>query len=113
MSVACRAGMTPFQFWDLTPRELQVAAYGLEETEKAKWEQIRWAAYYAVTPYAKKGFKPDQIWLPIDAAKDAEFKTHGKVERLDRKQLAETWKKSGFKLSEEKLDSIFKADEKK
>lgn len=99
--------MTPFQFWELTPRELQVAAHALEQREQVEWERIRWAAYYAVTPYAKKGFKPDQIWLPIDAAKDAAFKTHGKVERLDKKQLVETWKKAGFKISDEQLDRIY------
>lgn len=96
------------QFWDITPRELQVASHALEESEKSKWERVRWAAYYAVTPYAKKGFKPDQIWLPIDAQADTAFKTHGKVERLDREQLEDTWKKAGFKLSDEQLDRIFK-----
>jgi hypothetical protein len=107
MAVACRAGMTPFQFWDLTPRELQVAAHALEETEKAKYNRMRWGLYYQLTPYAKKGFKPSQIWLPIDAQADAAFETHGKVERLDRHQLAETWKKAGFKLSDEQLERIY------
>lgn len=107
MEIACgMLGYTPQIFWDITPRELQNAIEGYRKKQNEEWERVRWSSFYSVVPWVK-GFKPEKVWLPIDAEKDAEFTTHGEVKRIGRDDLKEVWKRSGFEISESELDRIY------
>ena len=90
----------------MTQRELLLANEGYRSRAKEEWERVRLLAFYATAPYAKKGFTPESIWIPGDESKEIQPTDKSKRIYLGREKIREAYLKSGFEISEEKLDKI-------
>ena len=69
-------------------------------------ELARAVAYYSAAPMAGKSFKYSDVIMPGDKQKPVIV---GEMKKLTREGLKERYKKSGFEISEEALDNIFKS----
>jgi hypothetical protein len=67
-------GLTPFDFYRMTPAEFYLAVRGFNEAEWKKWRHTRLIGYttYSTAP-RKKGKLPQSItrWLPLPNDKNA------------------------------------------
>lgn len=96
----------------MTQRELICASDGYRIRQDEEWERVRVLSFYMVTPYAKKGFTMDKIYIPGDDDRKEKHlekkRKKKKFERikLTREQVREEWERAGLELSEEKLDEI-------
>lgn len=61
-----KMNVDPFNFGRITPRDVILAMQANEINEKNEWEKIRVLAYYGLAPWQSKGFKPEQVVMPID-----------------------------------------------
>lgn len=72
-----------------------------------QWEMVRLQGYYAVSPYAKKGFKLKDIWIPTDGDNKVDTRKPGTRKVLTREELKQFYNRSGLQISETRLDEIY------
>lgn len=98
-------GLTPSQFWDLTPRELGNAIEGYKKREVEEWKRTRFIAYTVAT-YAGKQMKhhiPIERWYPLPGDEVPPMRI-AKVTKLTKEEIRERYRKAGMKIKDEQLE---------
>lgn len=90
---------------DLTPREMMCVYDGYRTRERNEWERVRMLAFYAASPWAKKGFKPSDVWIPTDEPKKVP-EGKGTRKTLSVDEIINEYEKSGFTISKEAAKRI-------
>ena len=86
-----QCGLTPGQFYDMTPREFANLSKGFSDTidrqYRAEWERARWIASVVIAPHIKKRMKPgDLISFPWEVKNAVKAFTRGEVfEAINKK----------------------------
>jgi len=55
--LAAELGLLPWDFWKLTPGELDDLAEGARQRSKEEWYRTAWLVSYLLKPHLKKGKK--------------------------------------------------------
>lgn len=90
----------------MTQRELLCAHEGYRRRVDEQWEMVRLQSYYAVSPYARKGFNPSDVWIPADNKKEDKRKP-GTRKEVSREELKQLYKRSGLEISDKRLNEIY------
>lgn len=54
-------GLRPWEFWRLTPAELEEQVEGYRVREEREWYRTAWLACYVLAPHTKKKLTPEKL----------------------------------------------------
>ena len=54
-------GLKPWEFWRLTPAELEEQVEGYKAREERAWYRTAWLACYVLAPHTKKKLTPEKL----------------------------------------------------
>jgi len=90
--MAASVGITPAQFWRLTPRELSVYVQGVGDRHEREMGMLAWLQANIMNMWVEKGkpkIRPESLWRRRDAPPefaDAESFNAYMRERLERQE---------------------------
>lgn len=61
MEEAAEAGIPPWRFWALTPREIRAASKGYERRWKAETRRLAWVTANLLNAWVRDRVTPDQL----------------------------------------------------
>ena len=90
LGLALSAGLSVFDFWDLTPREVRLVLKNFEEKQRSHYEDLTWLAWHVAVFERQKTIPPLKQLLSRGKTRVLEGEELER-RRQEFKEMSEAW----------------------